>query len=352
MIAGALYIFALFVILQGAVDSHFLAGWPAAFAIIGALLFGWFRAVFVHELGHALAARVGWRVYIFSAGLFAVFLRPRITWLLGTRLIQDAGGFVLPVPMRPEADTRLRAIILIAAGPIVSLAAAAGAYTFGLMLEDGGDFARWCSSLLVAFSATSLGCAVLSIWPSASAYGAANDAAQILGHLRRKKCGSRPEDRGRVLAAYGFTPDAFEPWIAEAYLQAEAVRSELSAPFMEALEAEDFTRAAGMLAAPDGGDSNLMHAYLAACVEGDVDKAEQLLVTLKAADATWETGFPLRELALATIVASGEDIDAARQRLDRLEQQVADEAPVWRTLIARARRSMKEPASAETQRTA
>lgn len=94
---------------------------------------GWWLVVWVHEVGHALGARIaGWRVMSFV--VLPIAIRPRpfgVAWMSKTR-VHDAGGWVLSVPSSRDVMTRTRDAVSIAGGPAASLVLAAITLPIGI----------------------------------------------------------------------------------------------------------------------------------------------------------------------------------------------------------------------------
>jgi len=85
----------------------------------------WFIPIFVHELGHALAARsVGWRIWMFHVTPLKLRLQPlRLTF--GASGEPGILGLVVATPSDIKFDTRLHSSIFTICGPIASWVLAA-----------------------------------------------------------------------------------------------------------------------------------------------------------------------------------------------------------------------------------
>ena len=96
-------------------DIERLAGLALWFAAL-------FFVIFIHELGHAVAAiLVGWRLIVFAAGPIGFQFHNRDFSIIRRAQRTEAEGFVLAAPPSPAVWTRIRYAVIIAAGPVTNL---------------------------------------------------------------------------------------------------------------------------------------------------------------------------------------------------------------------------------------
>jgi len=336
-IATLLGFLAVIALVKTAVESQWADGWPAALLVFVGAFALWWPAIFIHELGHAIAAHlVGWRVWIFCVGPFVFELHPRLRLSRGALLEHDVGGFVLPAPKTAAQNTQWRDAVISAGGPAASFAAAALVYPYALALDGGAEIEQVLAGALLAFSASSLACAVLTAWPHAGKTGRPNDAASIL-----RKIGARPASpltHGAALMHYGLDPKHFDPWIGAPVANAIHQQTTLAEQFVEAIAQDDVARAQDLLQGAAGDAVQVMRAYLDACIANDAAGGEAKLAALGAFPAGWIIGARLRQLALVAIIAASGERDDAAKRLTRLAQDISRDSthPHWNALIDRA----------------
>lgn len=329
---------ALVLLLQATVQSQFFDGWPAVFVLAFGAFFGWLPAVFVHELGHALAAgAVGWRVWVFNVGPFSLRLRPKPHIIIDGAERYDAGGYVLATPKNERAYSRWRNIAFSAGGPIASLGAVLLLYPLALSLSGGNDAETFVAGIMVAFCATSLACAALTVWPFVGKVGHPNDAMQIVLWLRRWVALPRASLHfGDILEARGFKPEEFDPWIQDSMAGRRKARTETFTAFLDAVEKEQFTEARALISDNTDESLNIMRAYLSLYADSDAARAETILATAGAWHTEWREGMALRDLTIVGILSAAGEAGDATIRLDRLAER-NHVIPHWTTLVQRAR---------------
>ncbi len=338
-LAAGLSIYGFMLLLPIVFRSPVLDGWAGIIALFTLIGIGYLPAIIVHELGHAITAQMlGWRVWQFAAGPFVLSFRPRLSLRLGAPGVIDAGGFVVVAPRTAHANAKWRDIMVHAGGPIFSAGAAIALYPAAIRLSTGNDVEMLIAGALGAFCATSMGCAVLTLWPHADESGRANDALKI---FREARTSQRPDaiTYAYFLSKRGFAAKDFDPWIAEAAAAHEAANA-ASAGFLEALKASDTASAAAIAQALGGDHASILNAYLFAFVEDDPSGAEMLLSSVKTTPGGWAIGRALRELTLAALHAADGEREAAAQRIEQLARALAEQpAPHahWPALIAHAR---------------
>ncbi len=134
------------VILLGLLAAELLRELTAAKLGLMFLLLAWGPLLVVHELGHAIAARlVGWRVSEIVIG----FGRELARFQLGSTLVRvkaaPVEGYVLPSPIRLRSP-RLESAFIYSAGPGAELVVLLGLY----VLADGRLFTRTAEPGLLA----------------------------------------------------------------------------------------------------------------------------------------------------------------------------------------------------------
>lgn len=320
--------------------SGLFEDWLGATIFVSALIVGWLPTIFVHELGHAIAAQAsGWRVWMFSVGPFVFRLYPHFKLEFGSPLAIDAGGFVLPAPKTEAANTKARGICVTAAGPFVSVAAALASYLCALPFIDGGGADLVLAGTLVAFSASSWGSAALTLWPF-STDGIPNDARKIWYSLQSSYLPS-PRQYAAALTHHGFAREDFDPWIRDIAVAAHFKEVTLAERFLSAIESSDFANAREMLGDEPDPTLDLMRAYLDANVDGDTAAAEAKL--MRTIVLQWEIGDHLRDLTLASLMAAAGEFENSHARLDMLQQALPyspSRHSAWRVLVARAREKL------------
>lgn len=114
---GILLYVVAYVLVAGSLPQGFVSivAWP--------ILAAWFLFdTLIHELGHAVAARLcGWRVRVFAVGPFAYHLLNHDFAILPRKRREEVAGYVLPSPSSPDVWTRQRRMIISAAGPAANM---------------------------------------------------------------------------------------------------------------------------------------------------------------------------------------------------------------------------------------
>lgn len=156
---------------------------------IVALLLTYLLCIAVHEAGHVLGGRLaGFRTLLFIVGPLRIERTPDGFTAGLNRSVLLAGGMAAMVPVGLE-DLRRRTIIMVAAGPLVSLMLGAqllAVYqaTSSFLLRPGAPFAAHFLALgLVAAGAISLLIGALTLLPGRSG-GFYSDGARMLRLMR------------------------------------------------------------------------------------------------------------------------------------------------------------------------
>lgn len=91
---------------------------PTPFPAILCTAIGWLLVIFVHEIGHAVAALTGgWRLLVFAVWRIGVHMPTRtLTWMPRNR---ENAGYVASVPRSLEAGTPRRWMWILAGGPAI-----------------------------------------------------------------------------------------------------------------------------------------------------------------------------------------------------------------------------------------
>ncbi|MBX3272438.1 MAG: site-2 protease family protein [Sandaracinaceae bacterium] len=125
---------------------------PAKLAPVFMLL-SWFPLIALHELGHAVAARlVGWRVEQIVVGFGREALSFEVWGVPFVLKTYPLGGYVVPAPRRLEG-IRLRSALVYAAGPLAELALVGG---IALALGPEVLFARTDAVGVIALQAVAI----------------------------------------------------------------------------------------------------------------------------------------------------------------------------------------------------
>ena len=143
----------------------------------------------IHEFGHAAAVRAcGWRVLVFVVRPFGLQIPNRNLFMARRAQHPGAGGWVSMVPRSQAAGTRARLAIIIAAGPVISLAVAVvamGGAPLWLAASDRYDLR--VSLIGFAFGVQALHSGLFSLLPHPRVAG--NSDGDILRMLRRADAG-------------------------------------------------------------------------------------------------------------------------------------------------------------------
>jgi hypothetical protein len=152
--------------------------------LAGALYFGEFWiAVFVHEIGHAIAARMSARrLHIICVWPIAYLARAqRLTWF-PKQGMGDIGGFVLATPSL-GSDWRRGEVIFALGGVLANLASSAIAFA----IIGGQFFGHRSDPFVGTFAVLSLVLAILNLVPIWGPRLARSDGAFFLDAIRRRQ---------------------------------------------------------------------------------------------------------------------------------------------------------------------
>lgn len=354
LVVTALNIFALVALLAASRNSDVLNGAAGLLLLFTLPLLGLAPATLLHELGHAIAARLcGWRVWIICVGPVLVRFSPRLIIETRPSLGGDAGGFVLPAPRRPEQATKLRKIIVTAGGPIASIAGAALAFWIAAPWVEDRGWEGLLAAVIYVFGISSVTCAVLTLWPTRDRRGVGNDIVQILDTLRLK-----PDPRqvyfryALALIEYGFQPEEWDAHVAREIDVdlASATPSEGArlVAFLQALTRHDFERARALALEPDKqqlGATHYLHAWRSV-EDGDFAAADDALARSKGAGFHSAWLMQVREIALIGVLAASGDRADAKDRYNRLRHALWSSTPLNRAISALLDRAMQGPVGA------
>lgn len=329
-IAWVLNSYAVIVVLSWAHEFRILGSVPAGLVLFPVIAFGWLPAIILHEIGHAAAAWLcGWRVWLFCAGPFVIRFGRRVAFEARGRLAADAGGFVLPSPRSPETATRLRAAAISAAGPIVSVAAAAIAFWMPLTSSIGP-----LGGPLLAFGASSLATAVLTSWPYRTKTGRGNDLMQVAELLSHPSRDPKLSYFGGILALidHGFGPHYWDHSLlreVNTELEGNAAPSSwaVAVAFLEAIHRSDFERACAVADLPlptqkGEGTQHYLRAWADACERGDFGAADHALAQGHGTGISAEWIMQVREMALIGVLANDGQLDWANRKLECLKAEI------------------------------
>jgi hypothetical protein len=310
------------------------------------LLAGSFLAVAVHELGHALGARlVGWRVWIISVAGIVVRLghAPRFS----TKYTRDVGGYVLGSPPEGALDVPWRSITFSAGGPLASLLTGP-LFIYWLSTLPRGD---WETPLgagmlgaILAFGAASTSAAMATLWPMRSRGGRPNDMGMILDELFSRR--PRTETQGVAWAAalfgHGVEPRAWPRWMHESIARAAtnpwAPPTAAFMAFVAALETNDepAVRRTAQRDAHEPGQ--LMRAFVSAYFDNDAQSAEKHRhgVAIHPSD---EALVLLDHFISARIATLNGDTQTAARHYAAIAEDLTIDAPkpFWEQLLTRYR---------------
>jgi hypothetical protein len=338
------------------------------------LIFGWAPVIFVHELGHALAAlAVGWRVLVFHVAPCALRSQPLRVIFAGSLSGPDVAGSVFACPPSERERTGARDMTVSAGGPVISLALALVLVPGALLLwpthedlaliarlRDAFDHAYTASAapadmtraIVFALGLYSFAGFVLSAWPIFGPDGPKNDAALFFSTLAYGAGPAREAALGsaQMLWKLGIPTRHWPSWVQEGL---EALRQDPDLrPATYALDVliglnEDATDALRAKLAEmrethaDMIDVIVVDAFVAACIDRDFPRAQQSLARntdLNSAD-WWFTPY-LWQLANAAIAANSGDAAMAEARLEAVKHASSAQPfthDFWLAQIARVR---------------
>ncbi|WP_395644796.1 site-2 protease family protein [Terricaulis sp.] len=391
-VAGVLAIFAIILVISADSISPDLYGWRWGF-----LLAGWFPVIFLHELGHALAAQLaGWRVLAFHVAPWALRLRPFRLSFAGHLGGPDIGGYVAAVPRTLAADSKWRQTWFTAGGPIASwicvlvcfalavfapwnawvAPSVAGASLATTVTPDGFLYftpperlaqhdRQFIQALCFGFGLYALCSAMLSTWPRFQNGRGVNDAGMIADLWRSKThTPADPLSYAMAMLHYGVPRRAWPPWVSDGVQRHNTSDTPATAHAILALaclmERDDpgAREQAAILAAlaPDAADSRIIQALVAALADTNAAGADDHLAGIKGLEVSQQM-LRLRQIAIAAIVAK-EDAIAAINRIDaatprgysRIDFPGSLEHVLDGRVVERARGGMRLFAHAQRQR--
>jgi len=246
--------------------------------------------IFVHELGHAIAAiAVGWRVHLIVVLRIGYRPRRRKFQLVSRMVGGDFGGFVLVAPPLDGGWEKGRATIF-AAGSLVNLLAALVCYTAILWVDPGTTL----GALLGGFALTTLVLGISNLIPSWGQSGVrANDGATLYEIFTGKHMSLAMQVATWLwgssldgIAVRDWNPDLLRRLEADEAAGEEdrAVRDHVLVSYYEGRR--ETGRALSLLENSEAEKSGkhpaltIEKAFLAALVRRDVDLAAQLLDTI------------------------------------------------------------------------
>jgi hypothetical protein len=169
----------------------YIGGFPAdwgLYMMLLALPVGWIVCTFLHELGHAVGAKlVRWQVVVFAVGRIAYQVPNRGFGLLKRDdENRELAGWVLSVPVERRFATLRRDLVVTSAGPLANLLFAIILMAVALNIAIRGGQPRFEPSLLVAaLACQSMTLFVTSAIPHFGA-GRANDGASMVEQIRQR----------------------------------------------------------------------------------------------------------------------------------------------------------------------
>ena len=183
VIVGIIYIWA-FLLCVGAFKTD-----VRVLVALGLIPLGSILTTFVHELGHALAARlVGWRVIVFSVQGLTLQLPNRNLVANRRTRVDGAAGWVSAVPSAPRFAKPLRRVIFIAGGPAISLAQAITMYCLAVFVASPEGYGQVKPNMLAGvFALLGLASFVATSIPNNKRNG--NDSAKLLALWRSIRAG-------------------------------------------------------------------------------------------------------------------------------------------------------------------
>lgn len=337
-----------------AVSVAMLSRWTSSdttwlVVIFVVLPIGAFVATFVHEAGHAAAARaVGWRVIAFAVGPFVWQIPNRHLAIGGALLHPDAGGYVAAVPGSVRVHTRLRSIVLSAGGPAASLAVALGMLALWAVMPEPRTGAAGLYAVLGGLSFVAFLVTALPIHGNA-------DATHILRLIRTpwSDDGVRWAGWVRFQLNYNVRLRDIPPWMHQ-LSRSSKTHAEACERLFHGVEIGRALDARQVNVVPArhlidahratyGGDDWLANcdALLAAIHEGDLDRAEAALAAAPNIDTTHE----LRLAARAAIAARRGDRASATTLLRLMDQRLRKTSPLLDPTFRDIRRQIERIAS-------
>ena len=336
------------------------------------LLFGWAPVIFVHELGHAIAAlAAGWRVQVFHVAPIAVRLRPFHVVFATSLSGPDVAGSVFASPSNERTLTRLRDVAIGAGGPLISLALALGLIVWCFLgwpahehlaliarLREAFDpsyasaaaTADMTRAILFGLGAYSLAGFVLSAWPMSGPYGPTNDAAMIVNVWTN---GVDPPKfaafhYAHMLWNLGVPPAYWPPWMTQGLdeLRREPADAHMTYELdvLAALQSGDAALrsklAAMREARPELVDPIIAEAFIAACIDRDFASAEQKLRGLDPGTHRWFSTTYFRQLTQAALTANTGDAAKAGTYLEAIRRSSSTMPfthTFWLSQVERAR---------------
>jgi hypothetical protein len=334
------------------------------------LLFAWVPVIFVHELGHAIAAlAVGWRVQVFHVAPVALRLHPFSAMFATSLSGPDVAGSVFATPSDERTLTRLRDMTIGAGGPLMSLALAlvlVGCALFGWPPQEdlaliarlrmafdpthaptlaSADMPR---AILFGLGAYSLVGFVLSAWPLYGPYGPKNDAAMIVNVWTN---GVGPTHLAafhyaHILWGLGVPSEHWPPWMTkgldELRHEPDDAHTTYELDVLAALQSGDIALrdklAAMREARPNLVDPAIAEAFVAACVDRDFALARQKLAEDFDPNAyRWFSTTYLWQLTQAALAANTGETEAYLEAVRRSSSTMPFTHDFWLAQIERAR---------------
>lgn len=329
------------------IPSYLLYGWAVVAYAVGtgnphislpAGIFEWLAGllvcVWVHELGHALAASlVRWHVIVFAARPFALHLVNRQIVRLRREDYQELGGFVFSIPRFAQSMTATRKALIVAGGPMANLLF--GALMIGWASQGPGlELKTYLATSGFALGLTSLGVAWAALIPHK--FGQYQSDGRSLWALLRHPGESEKilpllitDAMSRYLVRLRDRPQWLDPIIRERFGEMDGIPQMLAAQHIGTMLDQADVDVAGCRAALDAFREQYgptewhgyCDIYLSAVWEGseagvlpDLRERETFLI-------------PLRFAAEAAIAARSRDGATMKEVLRKMDAALAKKSP-------------------------